>query len=121
MEQLRHGRKLAQAAHGDVPAKAAHGVVPATASPMDFERDQLKQLQRKDPEFLDIFLALETLQHVAEGEGDGATNDHIFKKLKTLVPSSDGRNRAKRADAAVNQMQHYLLHDGVLHRKVHDR
>ena len=88
-------------------------------NPSEFERAELARLQMKDPEFNDIIMAFQSFKEVELNEGEGMTNDGVFKHLRARLAGSTA-SRAKRSDAAVNLMPHYEWDDTVLWRKVHD-
>ena len=63
---------------------------------------------------------MKRLEGTTEKHGDAATTDMVFAHLRVRLSDTAARSRAKRADAAVQALQHYLLHDQLLFRKVLD-
>ena len=97
--------------------------VPAEVSKLcfaEFERAELARLQRAAPEFADIFEAMEAMKRVAEKHGDATTTNMVFVRLRNRLAVMGTRSRAKRADAAIAAMRHYVLHGQLLYRKVLD-
>ena len=139
LDQVRHGKAIsdtptpdaeaeASPPRGDLGVLAGAGTMApfgrdakrdAFTSPGEYERAELARLQLKDPEFSDIIMAFQSFQEVEKKEGDGTTNDLVFKHLRVRL-AGPTPSRAKRSDAAVNLMPHYAWDDKVLWRKVHD-
>ena len=56
----------------------------------------------------------------AAAEGSAISSTTLYEKVRGIVSDPNGRNRSKRADAAVLAMGQYVLHDNLLYRKVWD-
>ena len=130
--QIRHGHQIADAtAEFKDEALAAPGAEPSApdnspiefeqiiaTSPVQFERIELKKLQRNDPEFADIILAHEVLRKAEQKhEGQSVTDDILFEELKKHI-IGPGKQRSKRADVALKTYGHYSMADGILYRRL---
>ena len=89
-------------------------------SRVQFERAELRRLQRADHEFRDIIAAAEVAIDM-ERTGRDVTSDILQAEVKKRISDSSDKNRAKRAAAAVADLAAYQLKDELLHRQVwHD-
>ena len=110
----------------DMPTSVAPAVPMATeellrtvsADSAEFERAQVLDLQKVDPNFRDIVLALELKANMT-ADGAGAPDETTwFKALKRQIVCEQ-RGQAKRAGQALRESRDYIL-DGLLSRKVID-
>ena len=78
-----------------------------------FERESIMKLQKADPEYKDIITALEAMKAL----GQDSDKTAVYNETKKRLAADPGPS--KRAEGAIQQMEHYKL-DELLDRVVLD-
>jgi len=111
------GQPLAAGAAPPPPSDPDTAFAAVKGSKSSYDRAAVAALQKSDPEFADIVVALQ-VRNELKAENKYTEAEH-YKRLKTAL-KDEGDRPSKKADQALRHCPNYALVDGLLHREILD-